>query len=177
MPDYYRPSLFFLTLYVLGDYINIVGEFDIKHTIVVDKDSNFVVTYPDLLIPVTTLSESFACSRRAVLNNRIKPAQKEKGDALVYGTMLHLIFQKCLKARTFERAFIIEEIEGVIASSEEDIYLIGRGVDQVRDFLIPHVATLQAWARAYLDPAYLVVSRNRKKGDRNWKLTRSPPFR
>ncbi|PTB76253.1 Dna2-domain-containing protein, partial [Trichoderma longibrachiatum ATCC 18648] len=83
-----------------GAYVHVIGEFSFKGQCIVDDAQNLLILHPDQLISATVVADSFGCMRRAVLQDRVK-ATSEASPPLVYGTMLHEIFQEALLANNF----------------------------------------------------------------------------
>lgn len=55
-----------------GDYINIIGESLPSGQWRIDNTSGILITHPDILIPGTTVGQSFSCPRKAVLDQKLK---------------------------------------------------------------------------------------------------------
>ena len=63
-------------------------------SIVINKNNNFLVLEPTLLIPSTLLADSFGCLRRCILSMRTQAAIEDKRptSTLVVGSICHEIF-------------------------------------------------------------------------------------
>lgn len=69
--------------------------------LVVDDDLNFLVTDPDTLLSATILSDSFACTRRAVLSALTQPSIEDNrpSTSLVIGSLVHSVIEAILLQR------------------------------------------------------------------------------
>ncbi|XP_018422579.1 PREDICTED: DNA replication ATP-dependent helicase/nuclease DNA2 [Nanorana parkeri] len=75
-----------------GDIIHLEGN-NTQNTWTVDRDSGYLILYPDLLISGTSIANAIRCLRRSVLGEKFKASDKGSRQMLI-GTILHDIFQK-----------------------------------------------------------------------------------
>ncbi|KAK4410946.1 DNA replication ATP-dependent helicase/nuclease JHS1 [Sesamum angolense] len=97
----------YFTVVAPGDTVHVIGEFDAWGTCDVNRDENFLIVHPDILVWYS-VSASFSCPRRTILDERLK--HSEHSAAALMGTLLHQIFQ------------ILTPSNGVIAANENDIW-------------------------------------------------------
>ncbi|PHH71433.1 hypothetical protein CDD82_6504 [Ophiocordyceps australis] len=106
--------------------------------------------------------------RRAVLQDRVK-ATSEASPPLVYGTMLHEIFQEAMMANRWDLGFLGRVIDDVIKKHIEDLYIIKVDVAAAREHLQSKMTELSHWARAFVSveprPEAVVEDRNGKKAN------------
>ena len=95
-----------------GAYVHVIGSFELGCCII-DNAHNILILHPDQLISSTVVADSFSCTRRAVLQDRIK-ASSEPTSPLVYGSMLHEIFQEALMKRNWSHGFLSEIIDKTV---------------------------------------------------------------
>ncbi|KAK3720452.1 DNA replication endonuclease-helicase Dna2 [Vermiconidia calcicola] len=114
------------------------------------EDSPLLIVHPDHMLSATTIADSFDCIRKAVLQDRIK-ATSEAHKALVYGKILHEIFQQALLANRWDEAFLAELVERTVQSHVEGLWELGMSdtnlaVEEVR----AKMAELASWARIFV---------------------------
>ncbi|XP_071985683.1 DNA replication ATP-dependent helicase/nuclease DNA2 isoform X2 [Engystomops pustulosus] len=76
-----------------GDLIHLEGNVKPPNTWTIDKDSGYMILFPDLLISGTSIANGIRCLRRSVLSEKFKVCDKGSRQMLI-GTMLHDVFQK-----------------------------------------------------------------------------------
>uniref|UniRef100_A0A2N9F1V3 DNA replication ATP-dependent helicase/nuclease n=1 Tax=Fagus sylvatica TaxID=28930 RepID=A0A2N9F1V3_FAGSY len=106
----------FYSVVAPGDTVNVIGEFDDQGKCDVDRDNNFIIVHPDILVSGTRVAGSFSCPRRAVLDERLKCS--EYSTAALIGTLLHQIFQAGLMKEIPTIKFL-EEYARVVIDIEE----------------------------------------------------------
>ncbi|PTB54017.1 hypothetical protein M431DRAFT_86646 [Trichoderma harzianum CBS 226.95] len=106
-------------------------------------------TCPEKLVSATVVADSFGCMRRAVLQDRVK-ATSEASPPLVYGTMLHEIFQAALLANNFDLPFLSQLIDKNIEKHIEDLYTIKVGIAAAKEHLQSKMTELSYWARSFV---------------------------
>lgn len=95
------------------------------------------------------VADSFGCTRRAVLQDRVK-ATNDSSAPLVYGTILHEIFQAAILANRRDTEWLLELIENIVAMHLEDLYTIKLQVPQAVEYLQSKMNELQAWAELFV---------------------------
>jgi DNA replication ATP-dependent helicase Dna2 len=132
-----------------SSYVHVHGEFSARGQCIVDDDNNLLILHPDQLISATVVADSFGCMRRAVLQDRVK-ATSEASSPLVYGTMLHEIFQEALLANQWDLPFLSRIIDSVTAKHVEDLYTIKIGIPSAREYLQSKMIELSGWAQTFV---------------------------
>ncbi|KAL8715291.1 MAG: hypothetical protein Q9220_001249, partial [cf. Caloplaca sp. 1 TL-2023] len=132
-----------------GSYVHLIGDFDRSGQCIVDDHQNLLVLHPDHLVSATAVGDSFQCTRRAVLHDRIK-ATNESSESQVYGNVLHEIFQEAMKANKWDDQWLHEKIELVVSRHLESLFEIN--VDPIRaiDHLKNKAVALQSWAEVFV---------------------------
>jgi DNA replication ATP-dependent helicase Dna2 len=115
----------------------------------VDDEHNLLILHPDQLISATVVADSFGCMRRAVLQDRVK-ATSEASQPLVYGTMLHEVFQEALLANKWDLHFLSQLINKITEKHVEDLYTIKVPIPAARDHLMSKMTELGSWARSFV---------------------------
>jgi DNA replication ATP-dependent helicase Dna2 len=133
---------------------------------IIDNAQNMLILHPDQLISSTVVADSFSCTRRAVLQDRVK-ATSDASPALVYGTLLHEIFQEALMANKWDLAFLTNATDTAIKKHMEELYTIKVQIPNAREHLLSKVKELRYWAEAFISSypkdAGIVKGRNGEK--------------
>lgn len=132
-----------------GSFVHVLGCFDKLGQCVVDDAENFLILHPDHLISATVVADSFSCTRRAVLQDRVK-ATSAANAPQVYGHILHEVFQEALKANRWDTEWLTELIGSICTRYLETLYEIQVEVRLAVDHLMSKVPELQAWARLFV---------------------------
>ncbi|KAF2971717.1 hypothetical protein GQX73_g1795 [Xylaria multiplex] len=130
-------------------YIHIIGDFQPSGQCIIDNSQNILILHPDQLISATVVADSFTCMRRSVLQDRVK-ATSDKTPPLVYGTLLHEIFQEALLANNWTSEFLDAVISRITEKHVEDLYIIQVEIDDARNHLQSKMPELKAWAKTFV---------------------------
>lgn len=130
-------------------YVHVIGQFSFRGQCVVTDDENLVIVHPDQLISSTVVADSFSCMRQAVLQDRVR-ATSDASPPLVYGTILHEIFQEALMANKWDRPFLTKVIERITEKHLEDLYTIKVSMALAREHLESKMAELTHWASSFI---------------------------
>ena len=132
-----------------GSFISIVGAFDHRGQCIVDDARHYLILHPDHLISATVVADSFSCTRRAVLQDRVK-ATGGASEGQVYGYILHELFQDALKADRWEKEWFASAVRKTCARYLENLREIQVDVDEAARHLMSKVAELQSWATTFV---------------------------
>jgi DNA replication ATP-dependent helicase Dna2 len=130
-------------------YVHVIGDFTPRGQCIIDDAHNLLILHPDQLISATVVADSFGCMRRAVLQDRVK-ATSLPTPPLVYGTMLHEIFQEALLANQWDLPFLCSVIERIMEKHVEDLYTIKVGLATAREHLQSKMTEITYWAKAFV---------------------------
>lgn len=120
--------------------------------IVVDdsETSPFLIVHPDHMLSATTVADSFDCVRKAVLQDRIK-ATSESSKAMVYGSILHEVFQLALSANRWDVGFLQALVERTIESHLEGLWELGMGdTGLAREEITAKMGEVSGWAGIFV---------------------------
>ncbi|KAH9622076.1 hypothetical protein KSS87_007326, partial [Heliosperma pusillum] len=106
-----------------GDTIRVIGEFDGQGNCDVNHEKNLLIVHPNLLLSGTRIAGSFSCSRRAVLDERLKCS--EHSTAALIGTILHQIYQAGLIMEHPTIEGLLEFAKVVMQKNIESLYACG----------------------------------------------------
>jgi DNA replication ATP-dependent helicase Dna2 len=130
-------------------YVHIIGSFESTGMCIIDNTQNMLILHPDQLISSTVIADSFSCMRRAVLQDRVK-ATSEASPALVFGILLHEIFQDALISNKWDAGFLRAAIDKAIKKHIEDLYTIKYSINDAREHLSSKMAELRCWSQAFM---------------------------
>ena len=129
--------------------IHVVGDFDRAGQCVIDDAHNYLVLHPDHLISATVVADSFSCTRRAVLQDRVK-ATSSASEAQVYGHILHEVFQEALKANRWESEWFATLTAKACTRHLESLHEIRVETVEAVEHLMTKVPELQSWAALFV---------------------------
>lgn len=129
--------------------MHLVGEFDDTGQCIIDDHHNMLILHPDHLVSATVVGDSFSCTRRAVLQDRVK-ATNDSSEAQVYGHILHEIFQEAMKANRWDDDWLHKVTETTASRYLESFFEIN--VDPIRavEQLKSKTTALQSWAEIFV---------------------------
>ena len=140
----------------VNDTVNVIGIFT-NGSSIVDNPTGFLILHPDTLVSSTHVADSFKCIRRAVLQDRIK-ATGETSKPLVYGSMIHELFQEAISKMDFSTTHLESLISTLVSRHIEQLYSINiKPADATLD-LREKIPLLQAWAEVFVVPEPSVYS-------------------
>jgi len=109
-----------------------------------------IILHPDHLISATVVADSFSCTRRAVLQDRVK-ATNDTNKPQVYGHILHEIFQDAMRANKWDMDWLSQTIERIASRYLESLYEIRVTVTEALEYLKSKMPELQAWAEVFVN--------------------------
>jgi DNA replication ATP-dependent helicase Dna2 len=130
-------------------FVHVLGTFERGGRCIIDDVHNILILHPDHLISSTAVADSFGCTRRAVLQDRVK-ATSDASAPMVYGTILHEIFQAAMLANRWDTEWLNEQIESIAVRHIEDLYTIGLQIPQAVEYLQSKMGELQSWAELFV---------------------------
>ena len=132
-----------------GSYVTVIGHFDRAGQCIVDDAQNLLILHPDYLISATVVADSFSCTRRAVLQERVK-ATGDASQPQIYGSILHEIFQEAMKANRWDTEWLGETIKSISARYLEQLFEINIEAENAVNHLQSRTTELQAWAEVFV---------------------------
>ncbi|KAL2634060.1 hypothetical protein R1flu_005539 [Riccia fluitans] len=126
-----------------GDTVNVIGDFDGIGNCVIDREHNLLIVNPDILISGSKVGSSFACPRRAVLEERMK--SNEWSYAALMGTMLHQLFQAALRSKQPVLADLESEAKLILQRNVDGLYATGVPEGEALSKLLGAIPTVLTW--------------------------------
>lgn len=151
-----------------NSYVHLIGDFDRLGQCVVDNTQNLLILHPDHLISATVIGDSFTCTRKAVLEARVK-ATSDANQATLYGHLLHEVFQEALKANKWDDDSMTSLIETIATRSLESLFELQIELPIAIEQLRARAVDLQAWADIYVAPKPKVRSSPHTTANANYK--------
>ncbi|USP74160.1 hypothetical protein yc1106_01434 [Curvularia clavata] len=130
-------------------FVHVIGEFTSTGQCVVDDHNNMLILHPDHLISSTVVADSFGCLRRAVLQDRVK-ATSSANAPMLYGTLLHELFQEAMKVNNWDTTFLLDTIEKLLPRHLESVLEINSTCEAVKEHMSSKLPELQAWAKLFV---------------------------
>lgn len=114
------------------------------------EGSPLLIVHPDHMLSATTVADSFDCVRKAVLQDRIK-ATGETNQSMVYGKILHEIFQQCLSANQWNQQFLDDVVESTVQAHVEGLWELGmQDTVKATEDVKAKMGELAAWAGIFV---------------------------
>lgn len=132
-----------------GSYVHVVGQPKSAGQYIIDDLEGLLILHPDYLLSATVVADSFSCTRRAVLQDRVKTTG-DTNQAQIYGSILHEVFQEAMKANRWDTEWLISTIETIAARYIEKFFEINVGVRTAANHLKSKITELQTWAELFV---------------------------
>ncbi|THG01570.1 hypothetical protein TEA_023305 [Camellia sinensis var. sinensis] len=139
----------FYSVIAPGDTIRVIGEFDNQGKCDVNRDKNYLIIHPDVLMSGTRVAASFSCPRRTVLDERLKCS--EQSVAALIGTLLHQVFQAGLMREVLTKEFLEEYARIVLQKNIESLYACGVNEIDLHKTLIEAIPKILNWILLFRD--------------------------
>ena len=132
-----------------GSFVHLIGEFDGYGHCVVDNAQSLLILHPDHLISSTVVGDSFTCIRKSVIQDRVK-ATSDPNQGIVYGHILHEIFQEALRVNRWDDDYMHSLINNRATKHLEALFEINIEHSTAVDQLKARAVDLQAWAEIFV---------------------------
>lgn len=108
-----------------------------------------MILHPDHLISSTVVGDSFTCTRKAVLQDRVK-ATSDANQSTIYGHMLHEIFQEAMRDNRWDDEFMATTIETLATQYLETLFEVQIEHAVAVEQLKARANELQGWAEIFV---------------------------
>jgi DNA replication ATP-dependent helicase Dna2 len=131
----------------IGQYVNVFMPSQESEVLFISNNSpdSIIIINPDVMLPVTTIANSFDCARRAIIQSRIKPSEGSASLPLVSGRILHELFQAAIVENNFETAWLSQQLQKLVDGSIEDLYLLDMTESRLFEELLETIPVIQQW--------------------------------
>ncbi|KAJ3256230.1 Tripartite DNA replication factor [Chytriomyces hyalinus] len=132
-----------------GNYVHIITDSH-SSTYIIDNESGFIIVHPDTLVSATYVADTFQCLRRSVFQDLCR-VTNDSSPALVYGKILHEVFQTCLlrKSDGFSDSMLEKVIGTQVHACLEDLWAIGETEESAKLHMMEMVPSIKDWGRKY----------------------------
>ncbi|OQO05084.1 hypothetical protein B0A48_08104 [Cryoendolithus antarcticus] len=133
------------------------------------EDSPLLIVHPDHMLSATTVADSFDCIRKAVLQDRVK-ATGETSKPMVYGSILHEIFQQALSANRWDDGFLTELMQKTLLAHIEGLWELGmQDLTLTYEDVKAKMGEMSAWAKVFVaqQPSADALIKDRQ-GEKIW---------
>jgi len=139
------------TYVTVDDTVNVIGTFDLDSVCRITDNDNFIIVNPDLLVSGTTIVSTMRCMRRSVLGQKFKGSDPGN-DAMLYGNILHSIFQQVLVERAATQAQVLSIVERVLTQSEflHEMYAKEMREKNVRGEILKYSPEIESFVKSHL---------------------------
>ncbi len=136
------------------DVFNVLGHFTpacsfVPRTINITAAANLLILHPDFLTTATALSTAPQCRRKPLLAGLVR-ATSDITPALVYGSVLHEVLQRCLREDRWEQTFLDTCIEETVQAMLGDLVKLGVSKEVARREVADRARGLIPFQQRYL---------------------------
>ena len=112
---------------------------------------NLLILEPDTLITATAISTAMPCPRKPLLQERLRSTNRIS-EAMLYGNLLHELFQLCLEQNEWDDAFRLLQARKLCKREANlaGIWQIDKQLDEVLEAISEKSKGWQAWAKVYV---------------------------
>lgn len=136
-----------------GDVVNVVGPLDVsasgQKTITVTSFKNLLIHHPDTLLTPSLLASAPNCQRRPLLTGLMR-ALSPPTPALVYGTVLHDVVQKCLQEKRWDASWLETRVDTALSTAFSDLVRAGVLVSVAKDEILHRAAGVETFGERYI---------------------------
>lgn len=132
-----------------GVTVHVLAAFSVQGIAIIDNARGLLIVHPDHLFSATVVADAFKCTRRAVLQDRIK-ATNEVSESQVFGHILHEVFQHVLAANQWDRAFLESTSRTVATRFAESLFELNMPIDICIESLLGKLDGLESWAKRFV---------------------------
>lgn len=132
-----------------GDTVHILAEFTDNVCYITDK-SGLLVINPDLLLSGTTVVSSVFCMRKSILKEKFKGCDS-RNIQMLYGSIIHTVFQQMLKKRLSTAEDIIKEATTIVKQQSNLLEMYANQVteDKVMEEIKSYIPQMISWLSQY----------------------------
>ena len=143
-----------------GEILNVILTHDLPCSLTsldITTDAHYIIVHPDLLISGTVIADSFTCTRRSVISHQIK-TPLDRSPHLLYGSLLHELFQSCLISQRWDSEFIFAEARRMVGEHLEDLFNVDENETGVWERVREIIPKFQEFADKFMHHSIPKVS-------------------
>jgi DNA replication ATP-dependent helicase Dna2 len=172
LPTFTRVSLKPITVCFLvktrttwtGDVLNIIGPFhDLangQQSITLTTHKNLLIHHPDTLLTPSLLASAPNCQRKPLVTALVR-ALSPPTPSLVYGTVLHEVFQTCLQEGRWDAPWIEARVDSALSASFGELVRAGVSLSTAKDEILRRAVGVETFGRRYIGDHPKVLSSTR----------------
>ncbi|XP_037759445.1 DNA replication ATP-dependent helicase/nuclease DNA2 isoform X3 [Chelonia mydas] len=134
---------------VPGDIIHLEGDCH-SGTWIINRDSGYLILYPDLLLSGTTVSNSIRCLRKAVLSEKFRSCESSSRQMLI-GTILHETFQQGV-TNNFAQEKLHELAFRIVHGPKylKEMYYLNLKQEEIMQEIEEYLPSISKWAEDFM---------------------------
>lgn len=133
--------------------MNVIGPFgvsaDNQKSITVTNMENLLIHHPDTLLTPSLLASAPNCQRRPLVTALVR-APSPPTPALVYGTVLHEVVQKCLQEKRWDAPWIEARVDTALSMAFGDLVRAGVTLSVAKDEILRRAAGVETFGERYI---------------------------
>ncbi len=144
-----------------GDILNIIGPFHIlangQKSITLTTLENLLIHHPDTLLTPSLLASAPNCQRKPLVTALVR-ALSPPTPSLVYGTVLHEVFQSCLQEGRWDAPWIEARVDSALSASFGDLVRASVPLSTAKDEILRRAVGVETFGRRYIGDNPKVLS-------------------
>ncbi|KAK3590495.1 hypothetical protein CHS0354_015484 [Potamilus streckersoni] len=147
----------------VGNTVHILAVLSADDTYTINDTQGLLVVNPDLLLSGTSVVSSVFCMRKSVLNEKFKGCDS-KNVYMLYGSVIHALFQEVLRKQLKEESRILEEARNILQQTKTIMEMYGSNVTEanVMEEIKKYLPQLIAWTKQHTN---IYVGQNRQRSE------------
>ncbi|KAH9010213.1 AAA domain-containing protein [Lactarius deliciosus] len=137
----------------LGDVLNIIGPFHIlangQKSITLTTLENLLIHHPDTLLTPSLLASAPNCQRKPLVTALVR-ALSPPTPSLVYGTVLHEVFQSCLQEARWDAPWIEARVDSTLSASFGDLVRASVSLSTAKDEILRRAVGVETFGQRYI---------------------------
>lgn len=136
------------------DIINILGPVSPEAScplLSYSNNTNLLILQPDTLLTATSIANAVPCPRRPLVQDRLRSSAKSN-EAMLYGNLLHELFQLCLRKGEWSEQYRLQAIKQLCTRQAHlsTIWTLDLNLHTVVEQLQERSKTWPQWAKTYV---------------------------
>lgn len=111
----------------------------------------FVVTFPDTLVSGVTISESYYCPRKTILQSRYSKGKATIHPASLYGQIFHEVFEASLLSGAVTESSLDNGLESALKNKASSLVAVNKTTNEALSDLQKHVPPAVLWSKTFFN--------------------------